>query len=88
MEHGARIAAFRIVFWLLTATVATPQTLVTPDRLPAELRDFDGRVHQQFPCTLTTTPAVLDLGFRFRTGFTVEAPLRHHTGAAFVGHSS
>lgn len=81
MDHGSR-TSLPIILCLLTTAVATPQTVVTPDRLPAELREFDSRIHQKLACRVSTVPAALDLGFRFQTGFTVEAPLRLHTGAA------
>jgi hypothetical protein len=70
-----------LIAGLLLARGLAGQTLINPDKLPSSLRSFTAeRGEQMLHCDIIPMQPVLDFGFRFQTGYTIQVPMQQYFG--------
>src|SRR5581483_1060047 len=81
-----RIAQFRTPILaagvcLLAAAGANAQYIVNPNRLSAQMRNFEWRPDDQpLSCWVGSLRPTLNFGFRFQSGFVVRVPMNQYRG--------
>jgi hypothetical protein len=66
---------------LFCAATGMAQQVTSPDHLPAPVSAFaDNRSHSPLPCEVQPVKPVLNFGFRFQAGYTLESPLDPYVG--------